>query len=126
MTTDRLRDYFDHMIEATRLACSYVEGMGKDDFLGDKRTQQAVILNIIVIGEVASKLLAEHSAFLANHPEVAWRNMKGMRNRIAHGYFDINMEIVWDTVCAALPALVTQISSIRQSLPSGNDFNREQ
>ena len=79
MSENRLIDYLDHMLEAARLACSYVEGMEKDDFLADKRTQQAVILNVVVIGEAATKLLKDHGDFLDQYPNVPWRNMKGMR-----------------------------------------------
>lgn len=116
MTENRLPDYLDHIIEAATLACSYVQGVSKEDFLVDKRTQQAVILNIMVIGEAATKLLTDHSAFLAEHPDVPWRNMKGMRNRIAHGYFDINLDVVWETVKTALPELLARIVAIRASL----------
>jgi uncharacterized protein with HEPN domain len=116
MKESRLPDYLDHMIEAAQLACTYVDGIGRDDFLGDKRTQQAVILNLVVIGEAATKLLTDHPEFVARHADVPWRNMKGMRNRIAHGYFDINLDVVWDTVKTALPDLLERISAIRQSL----------
>jgi uncharacterized protein with HEPN domain len=54
MNESRLADYLDHMLEATRLACSCVEDMSKIDYLADKRTQQATILNIVVIGEAAT------------------------------------------------------------------------
>lgn len=43
------------------------------------------------------------------HPEVPWRAMRGMRNRIAHGYFDINLEVVWETVQTALPELLRKL-----------------
>lgn len=56
MTGLRAVDYLEHMADAARLACSYVERLNKADFLSDKRTQQAVILNILVIGEAASRL----------------------------------------------------------------------
>ena len=78
--------------------------------------QQAVILNIVVIGEAATKLLADHSAFLAKYPEAPWRNMKGMRNRIAHGYLDIDLEVVWETTNTALPGLLARITEIRAAL----------
>ncbi len=88
--------------------------VSKDDFLADKRTQQAVILNIVIIGEVATKLLQKHGDFLALHPEVPWRNMKGMRNRIAHGYFDIDLDVVWETLQTALPQLLEHLPTIRE------------
>ena len=72
MTLYRLPDYVDHMLEAAELACSYIEGMPKEDFLDDKRTQQAVVLNLIVIGEVATKILKEHPDFAGEHTTVPW------------------------------------------------------
>jgi uncharacterized protein with HEPN domain len=120
MSGCRLPDYLNHMLEATQQACSYIEGMGKDDFLADKRTQQAVILNIVIIGETATKLLKDHETFLDQHPDVPWRNMKGMRNRIAHGYFDINLDVVWDTVQTALPQLLERLPAILEDADGEN------
>jgi uncharacterized protein with HEPN domain len=117
MSPNRLTDYLEHMQEAARLACSYVEGLTKQDFLEDKRTQQAVILNLILIGEEATRILQDHEAFANGHPQVPWRSMKGMRNRIAHGYFDINLDVVWETVQSALPDLLRQLPAVRASLP---------
>jgi len=51
MTENRLPDYLDHMIEAAQLACGYVEGLDKIEFIADKRTQQAVILNLVIIDD---------------------------------------------------------------------------
>lgn len=116
MKTSRIADHLDHMLEAAMLACSYVEGMAREDFDADKRTQQAVILNLIVLGEEATKLLKDDEAFTNLHSEVPWRSMKGMRNRIAHGYFEINLDTVWETIQTALPELIRQLPAIRQSL----------
>ena len=116
MTLNRVPDYLDHMLEAALQACAYVEGLSKEEFLDDKRTQQAVILNLILIGEEATKLLKDDEAFADQHPEVPWRSMKGMRNRIAHGYFEINLETVWETIQTALPQLSAQLPTIRQSM----------
>lgn len=121
MNENRLTDYIGHILEAAQCACSYIEGLSKDDFLADKRTQQAVILNIVVIGEAATKLAKDHPEFVNQHTEVPWRNMKGMRNRIAHGYFDIDIDIVWDTVQAALPQLIERLKGIQDGLTSDND-----
>lgn len=105
----RLRDYLDHIRQAAMDACAHIEGMSKEDFLADRRTQQAVVMNLIVIGEAATRLLQEHGDFTAAHGNIPWRNMKGMRNRIAHGYFEINLEVVWDTVRSALPELLENL-----------------
>lgn len=119
MSHDRLADYLDHMTQAAQQACDYIEGMHKQAFLADRRTQQAVILNLVVIGEAATRLLQVHSAFLDNHPQVPWRSMKGMRNRIAYGYFDIDLDLVWETVRTALPELPTQLATIQVEVQTG-------
>lgn len=118
MTQRELRqaDYLSHMLEAASLAQSYVEGINKTDFLHDKRTQQAVILNIMVIGEAATKLADEYPEFVSKFPQVQWKSMRGMRNRLAHGYFDINLDVVWETVKQALPGLEDQLRQIQQVL----------
>lgn len=116
MTPSRLPDYLDHMLEAARQACAYAQGMSKEDFLDDKRTQQAVILNLILIGEEATKLLKDDDAFADQYPQVPWRSMKGMRNRIAHGYFEINLDTVWETIQTALPSLIEQLPAIREAM----------
>ena len=51
--------------------------------------------------------------FTVEHPQIPWRGMRGLRNRIAHGYFDLDLEIVWETVNAALPELLKQLSDLR-------------
>ncbi len=106
-------DYLNHIYKAATDACSFTEGLGKSDFLNDKRTQQAVIMSLVIMGEAATKLMDNHGEFVRKHAQVPWRNMRGMRNRIAHGYFDINLDVVWDTVQTALPELLAQIAVVR-------------
>jgi uncharacterized protein with HEPN domain len=115
MSGKRLPDYLEHMRQAAADACAYVEGINKADFLADKRTQQAVVMNLIVIGEAATKMLQDHSDFTDRHTQIPWRNMKGMRNRIAHGYFEINLDVVWDTVQTALPALLRDLPNLKEN-----------
>lgn len=112
MNESRLFDYLDHMRQAAGDARGFVEGMELEDFLADKRTQQAVIMSLIIIGEAATKIMDSHPEFMNIHSDVPWRSMRGMRNRIAHGYFDINLEVVWETVQTALPALSKQLHGI--------------
>lgn len=109
MNESRLSDYLGHMRQAAKDALGFVEGMGIDGFHADKRTQQAIIMGLIIIGEAATKIMDGYPEFTGAHPEVPWRNMRGMRNRIAHGYFDINLDVVWETTQTALPALLEQL-----------------
>ena len=121
MTLHRTVDYLDHMLEAAQQACSYLEGLEKADCMKDKRTQQAVILNLLILGEAVTKLLSQDEPFVVLHPQVPWRSMKGMRNRLAHGYFDINLDVVWDTVQTALPNLLKQLPTLRYAAMIAND-----
>lgn len=113
MTVNRLADYLEHMRQAESDACGFVEGLSKAEFLADKRTQQAVVMSLIIIGEASTKIMDNYPAFIEKHANVPWRNMRGMRNRIAHGYFEINFEVVWETVCSALPELLIQVALVR-------------
>ena len=70
MNENRLSDYLDHMRQAAMDACSFVDGLNKDDFLEDKRTQKAVIMSLIIIGEAATKVMDGYAEFTQAHLEV--------------------------------------------------------
>ena len=120
MSLNRLPDYLDHMRQAVADAQSFTDGMAQADFLQDKRTQQAVVMSLIVLGEAATKVMDSHADFAQEHPQVPWRSMRGMRNRMAHGYFDIDLDMVWNTVQNALPELLRQLSALRPPADSAD------
>ena len=117
MSQNRLHDYLDHIRRAAEDACGFVDGLGKDDFLADRRTQSAVVMSLVVIGEAATKVMDRYPEFADRHPDVPWRSMRGMRNRIAHGYFEINLDVVWDTVQTALPELLSRVRGLHGGTP---------
>ena len=82
MNENRLIDYLEHMQQAAMDACDFVQGMAREDFQQDKRTQQAVIMSLIIVGEAATKVMDSHADFAQEHPQVPWRGMRGMRNRM--------------------------------------------
>jgi uncharacterized protein with HEPN domain len=112
MNESRLPEYLAQIRQAASDARTFAEGMSKEDFLADKRTQQAVVMSLVIVGEVATKVMDRHPDFATRNSAVPWRNIRGMRNRIAHGYFDLNLDVVWDTVQSALPELLLQLSQI--------------
>ena len=83
--------------------------MDRATFETDLRTQRAVVMSLVIIGEAAAKVMDQCPDFASAHPTVPWRSMRGMRNRMAHGYFDINLDVVWDTVQTALPDLLLRL-----------------
>lgn len=120
MSANRLPDYLDHIQQAATDARAFVQGLSKADFLVDRRTQQAVIMSLVIIGEASTKVMEGYAAFTEAHPEVPWRSMRGMRNRMAHGYFDIDLHVVWDTAQEWLPELLKQLPSVRQDADGEN------
>ena len=112
MSIPSAHELLEHMREAVGQSLAYAEGLEKDDFLADKRTQQAVILNLIILGEAATRLMDRYPDVAAAHPEIEWRSMRGMRNRIAHGYYDIDLDVVWETVNSALTTLQQSLQKL--------------
>jgi uncharacterized protein with HEPN domain len=71
-------------------------------------------MSLVIIGEAATKIMDQHGEFAARHPQVPWRSMRGMRNRIAHG-FEIDLDIVWETVQKALPEMLQKLPASGES-----------
>lgn len=69
----------------------------------------------MIIGEAASKIISEYPDFVELTPDIPWREMRGIRNRMTHGYFELNMDIIWDTVTTHLNELIRKISGIKNS-----------
>lgn len=69
-------------------------------------------MSILIVGEAAARIMDRHPSFVASHPDLPWQAMRGMRNRLAHGYFDIDFELVWNTVQTALPALIGDLDKL--------------
>ena len=92
MSKRRDRDFLADMLEAIRRADAYVADMDYDAFVEDTKTQDAVIRTIEVIGE-ATKYLS--SDLRDSYPDVPWKEIAGMRDKLIHHYFGVNIDIVW-------------------------------
>ena len=101
----RIPDYLGHIVEAIERIHRYVEDMSEIDFLDDEKTQDAVVRNFEIIGEASHNIELYQQAFAAAHPEVPWTIMYTMRNRVAHGYFKVDFELVWKTIHEDFPEL---------------------
>jgi uncharacterized protein with HEPN domain len=107
----RLLDYLAHIEQAAAEALDFVSGH-EHSFMADRKTQQAAIMNLIIIGEASARIIQSFPEFAESHGEIAWSQMRGMRNRITHGYTDINLNTVWDTLRTSIPVLLEQIQKI--------------
>lgn len=112
----RIPDYLGHIVEAIERIHQYVEDISEVAFLEDQKTQDAVIRNFEVIGEAAHNIELYHSQFAAAHSDVPWEVVYTMRNRVAHGYFKVDLEVVWKTIHSDLPELHTQIRKLLEQI----------
>lgn len=110
---DRLDEHLRKMAEASRDAIAFTDGMDRDGFPADLRTQRAVVMSLMIVGEAAARIVADHPDFAESRPDVPWRSIRGMRNRIAHGYFDIDLGVVRRTVRSEVPGLVERLEGHR-------------
>lgn len=88
----------------------YVIGLDHDAFINDDKTVDSVVRNLEIIGEAAHRL---PESFRTQHSEIEWRKIIGLRNRIVHAYFNIDVEIVWEILQKDLPYLKSELSLIR-------------
>ena len=119
MTKDdalRVQDYLEHIELAIARIRRYLAGLDRASFLASDEKQDAVIRNIEIIGEAAQSIRRRHSEFAARHPEIPWGGVYGMRNAIAHGYFTVDLDVVWKTICEELPTLAEQVRALRGAL----------
>lgn len=112
MTERSAADYLGHVLRAAREAIEFTNDLTTEEFKGDRRTQQAVVMSLIVMGEAVVQLQRVAPDFPAQHSELPWRAMRGVRNQLVHGYFDINLDLVWTTVRRDLPNLIARIESV--------------
>jgi uncharacterized protein with HEPN domain len=96
--------------EAIEKIQRYVAGLGHDTFIKDDKTIDSVVRNLEIIGEAANRLPED---IRAHYPEIEWRNIVGLRNRIVHDYFNIDVEIVWEIIQKDLPNLKSKLSLVR-------------
>ena len=88
---------------------AYVAGMTRQGFLQDTQVQDSVIRRLGIIGEAAGRISPD---FRDAQPEIQWSEIRGMRNRVIHGYGDVDMDVVWDTVERDIPHLIQIIESL--------------
>jgi uncharacterized protein with HEPN domain len=81
----------------------------------DEKAQDAIVRTPTVIGEAAVRIHKEALEFVSAHPELPWSQMRGIRNKVVHDYFDVAWDVVWDTVKQDLPPLLKQIESLLRS-----------
>ena len=111
MKDDRV--YLLHVLDAANRVSEYTRE-GRDYFFADRKTQDAVIRNLEVIGE-ATKGLSD--PLRAAYPQVPWKQIAGMRDTLIHRYFGVNLDLVWEVVEKHLPEYKAKVEAILADLP---------
>lgn len=101
--------FLNHILESIVEIEDHVRDIPEEEFSRDVKTQDAVVRRIEIIGEAVKNLSSD---FKKKHPEVEWREVAGMRDKLIHHYFGIEMSIVWETSKKDLPKLKKQVSKI--------------
>ena len=101
--------YVQDMIEFCESVLSYTEGLDQRTFLTDRRTYDATLRNLELIGEAATHVPSE---VRKAHPEIPWHAIIGTRNRLAHGYLKINDDLIWSIIQDAIPELAPSLRTL--------------
>jgi uncharacterized protein with HEPN domain len=110
----RLAGYLEHMLQAIDRILTYVDDLTEPTFLASALVQDAVSRNFEILGEASRNIERDYPEFAAQHPELPLIAVYEMRNALAHGYFKVDLEIVWRTIQNDLPELRQHIKAIIQ------------
>jgi uncharacterized protein with HEPN domain len=117
MTEERThRDYLDDILDAIEKIKEFTRGMSEEEFCRDVKTFYAVIHAFEIIGEATKRLPQKVKEA---HPDLPWRSMAGMRDKLIHDYSGINLMVIWKTVYQDLPLLETSIRRILAAMDTG-------
>ncbi|MDA1029634.1 MAG: DUF86 domain-containing protein [Bacteroidetes bacterium] len=103
------RSYLRHIQDEILYLLSKVENLKKEDFLQDETIKRAFVRSLEIIGEATKKLPDEITSI---HPEIEWKLIAGMRDRLIHNYFGVDYDIVWDVVEIKIPVLLKTVEQI--------------
>jgi uncharacterized protein with HEPN domain len=103
------RLYLEDIRESCQRILRYTQGMSFNTFVNNEMVYDAVLRNIEVVGEAAKHISTD---VRKNQPDIDWRRIAGMRDIVAHHYFSIHNEIVWDVVSNKIPELLSQVEEI--------------
>ena len=96
------QDYFEDILEAINDISNFIKNLSFNEFTEDKKTINAVIRSLEIIGEASKKVSHE---IKENNKNIPWKEMAGMRDKMIHGYFDLDLVTIWETVKNDIPPL---------------------
>jgi uncharacterized protein with HEPN domain len=105
--------YLDDILDAISKIEQYTEGQDLEKFMKDDKTIDAVIRNFSIIGEAAKHIPAD---IRKKYPDIPWKEMAGMRDKLIHEYFGIKFDIVWETIKNRLPEVKPEIETVLRQM----------
>lgn len=97
------------IMRAARLSVEFKGTIDKREFANDRKTQSAILHQLLVLGEAVKRLSGE---FRTQHPGIPWKSIAGMRDKLIHGYDDVDLEEVWNVVSVEIPRLVSLFETL--------------
>jgi len=116
------RVFLDDILEAAAKVLKYTAGFSAEKFFSDRKTVEAVVWNLQIIGEAAKNVPEE---VRSRYPDLPWRDMAGLRDIIVHQYFGIKLDVIWKVVQSDVPSLVNRIREILEQMEQQGSFTRE-
>ena len=101
--------YLQHILDAIEQIEIYTSSKSYDEFLRERLIQDGVVRQLEIIGEASRKLSSE---FREQQPEIPWQQIIGLRNRVIHAYFEINLTIIWEVIQNDLPSLKKKLTKL--------------
>jgi len=111
------RDYVQDILDSINDAEAFIKGMKFSEFKRDKKTINAVVRSVEVIGEAAKKI---PKSLRKEFPTIPWKRMLGIRDKLIHEYFGIDVEILWEVVKKDLPGINPEVSKMRKMMNKGD------
>jgi len=108
------RLYLADMLDSINAIETYIAGVSFEEFCGDPMRQDAVVRRMEIIGEASRHLSRE---LIRRHPGMPWPDIIGMRHKLTHDYFDVQLRIVWDTARKSLPPLKAWLVEVLKAEP---------
>jgi uncharacterized protein with HEPN domain len=109
--TRNINLFFTDILEAIESIMEYTQNMSYYQFINDKKTKDAVVRNLEIIGEAVKNIPDD---IKGKYSDVSWRGMSGMRDKLIHEYFGVSNQIVWETIQSDLPVFDSQIKKIME------------
>jgi uncharacterized protein with HEPN domain len=110
MLPDKDRIRIQHMLDAAERIAAFTDGISKEEFLDDEKLNLAVIRLFEILGEAANNISED---LQEKYNDIPWREIAGIRNRLIHGYFDVDLNIVWQIIQQDIPPLISNLKYIQ-------------